>query len=390
MQERGRGVQKDGMSPSCSPQRPKVYICMETGCKKAYSRPSLLEQHMRSHNNNRPFVCGEPNCADSFTRKDHLERHMLKHLQDKDKPFHCSICQKGVNSQQHLKRHEKTHFKSFKCTYEGCTEAFYKHQSLKSHISQIHEDGANKHKCQICDKTFSRPNRLKDHMEKHHNNESKLMCDFPDCFQSFHVWSALQLHIKNEHPRIQCPICKKKVIGSKGLANHMKVHDDHTVIKIWKCMEPKCESKFQKKEYIVKHYAHAHPLVSLPNELLYGNTQTGEALQLTPNSLDDGSLTPKSPSEHEKFDFLVASPSASKSLQYSHLVTAEAKSKRVRESASWKRAPDPLELLMNNVDTRLTCPYISCKNMFPTQKTLDKHLATIHAEQNEAKRPKLE
>lgn len=124
---------------SSSSARPKNYICDEPDCGKAYSKPSLLEQHKRSHTNERPFKCSETGCDKSFLRKSHLQAHLLSHEDQESKPFQCATCGKGVNTLQHLKRHEITHTKSFICTFEGCNESFYKHQSLRHHTLSVHE-----------------------------------------------------------------------------------------------------------------------------------------------------------------------------------------------------------------------------------------------------------
>lgn len=365
---------------------------------------------MRSHYDDRPFVCEESGCSAAFTRKDHLERHMLKHTPDKDKPFHCSICDKAVNSRQHLKRHERTHFKSFQCPFDNCPEAFYKHQSLKAHISQVHETNQEKHKCQFCHKRFLRPGRLRDHIEKQHNNESKLVCDYPGCFKTFKVWSALQLHIKSDHPRLECTICGKKVVGCGGLANHMQIHNTETVVKLWKCEEDQCHDKFLKKEDAVKHYALCHPTVDLPEILQYGGISNGNSSTCNMDTLAqvaslfaysnaDGdakvegstlSSAPSSPasvsvpvtasvSTDELINFPVTPPNA-KRATYSHLINTTQKSKRKRESSTWKNAPDTMDLLVNNVDTRLTCPYVSCRRLFTSKAHLSRHLSALHGD----------
>ncbi|KAH3666479.1 hypothetical protein OGAPHI_003475 [Ogataea philodendri] len=255
-------------SRSSSPSRVKKYFCHYENCGKGYSKPSLLEQHLRSHTNERPFACTI--CEETFIRKDHLQRHMLKHTTPDDKPFHCSICSKGVNSLQHLKRHEKTHYKSFKCHFESCEEAFYKHQSLKAHINSVHD--AARLTCTECGKAFSRPGRLSDHMEKQHSDTAKLICEYPGCFKAFKVWSALQLHIKSEHSKISCEICGKKCAGPTGLANHMKIHEDNDELKIWKCSI--CGERHQKKEELTVHYSEKHQETEVQEELQYARSNT--------------------------------------------------------------------------------------------------------------------
>lgn len=363
-----------------SSPRPKNYICNFPGCSKAYSRPSLLDQHIQTHYGYRPFKCEYSNCGESFTRKDHLERHRLKHLNNEDKPFHCQICNKGVNTKQHLKRHEKTHFKSFVCDYDGCNESFYKHQSLKAHIRAVHE-GNNGHNCKICGKHFERPNRLISHMEKHHSDSSKLMCDFPGCYKTFRVWSALQLHIKTDHPRLECEICGKKCVGSNGLSNHMKIHDEKTVIKLWKCHQ--CGDKFHKKEDAVHHFAEKHPLLELPEELHYAVKEEKEKNCSGKHKRDTDDLNLKindnqNVEEHivnQKNNVHKSSEGIEMLDDYGFIVSTPTRNTFKRQQANRiPSSPDVMNLLVDNVDLRLECPYSNCQRLFKRDYDLQRHL----------------
>lgn len=368
-------------SSRASSPRPKNYICDFPSCSKAFSRPSLLDQHIQTHYGYRPFKCDYSNCGESFVRKDHLERHFLKHLNNEDKPFHCQICNKGVNTKQHLKRHEKTHFKSFVCDYKDCNESFYKHQSLKAHIRAVHE-GNGKHNCKICGKNFERPNRLISHMEKHHSDSSKLMCDFPGCFKTFRVWSALQLHIKTDHPRLECDVCGKKCVGSNGLSNHMKIHDENTVIKLWKCHQ--CGDKFHKKEDAVHHFAEKHPLFELPEELHYTVRDEKEKSSSGKHKRANDDLNLKAIEIDNQNQNNVGESHAIEALDnYGFIVSTPTRNTFKRQQANRiPSSPDVMSLLIDNVDLRLDCPYSNCQRQFKKDYDLQRHLEW-HKKQDE-------
>jgi len=237
---------------SSTGSRPKIYHCDYEGCDKAYSRPSLLTQHQRTHSDTRPFQCHL--CDRAFFRDSHLQRHILSHSDDK--PFKCAVCGKGVNTRQHLKRHEITHTKSFKCDYHDCGESFFKHQQLRHHVQSVHLKTLT---CKECGKTFPRPYRLANHMAKHHGASPAYQCTFPGCFNNFKTWSALQLHVKTDHPKLTCDVCGKGCVGEEGLRMHMMVHDNETSIKLWKCTE--CPQDFLKKEELGKHCLDDHGFI---------------------------------------------------------------------------------------------------------------------------------
>ncbi|KAH3685914.1 hypothetical protein WICPIJ_003103 [Wickerhamomyces pijperi] len=236
--------------------RPKIYTCDYEGCSKVYAKPSLLTQHQRVHSETRPFSCAL--CDSAFFRESHLKVHMISH--SSEKPFKCSTCGKGTNTAQHLKRHEVTHTKSFHCEYEGCGESFYKHQQLRHHKLSVHEKALT---CEYCGKSFPRPYRLANHKQKHHGSAPAYQCDFPGCMTSLKTWSALQLHMKTEHPKLNCTVCNKGCVGEEGLRMHMLVHDQEKSLKVWKCTE--CSQDFQKKEELIVHCRNDHGFI--PNNI---------------------------------------------------------------------------------------------------------------------------
>ncbi|KAI5970431.1 PZF1 [Candida margitis] len=354
------------ISTSSTSSRPKRYHCTYKNCDKAYNRPSLLDQHLRSHTGDRPFPCSYPQCNKSFLRKSHLDAHLISH--SRDKPFHCSICGKGVNTAQHLKRHEITHTKSFKCTYEGCKESFHKHQSLRHHILSAHEKTLT---CTICDKTFTRPAKLAHHKLKHHGESPAYQCDHPGCFVNCKTWSALQFHVKQEHPRLKCSICGKGCVGKRGLKSHMLSHDD--AIKVWQCNY--CDvGKFNKKADLLEHYNEYHD-GNVPQEMQKSSESNNHGKEDYHEKLQISSLkrlnTAVSPQDEEEVKSLIKTDIKS--------ATAEAQKSTTLISANGSVASDVkssevIDLISKDCSIKIKCPKTKCDRVFGREYDLQRHL----------------
>lgn len=354
---------RSNVSVSSTSSRPKKYHCTFENCDKAYNRPSLLDQHLRSHTGDRPFLCTYPNCDKSFLRKSHLDAHLISH--SRDKPFHCSICGKGVNTAQHLKRHEITHTKSFQCTHEGCNESFYKHQSLRHHILSVHDKSLT---CTICNKTFARPSKLAQHKLKHHGESPAYQCDHPGCFVNCKTWSALQFHIKQEHPKLKCPVCGKGCVGKRGLKSHMLSHDD--AIKVWQCNY--CDlGKFNKKVDLIDHYKEYHD-GNIPQELQADNKDIEthhEKLETSNLKQLNVAVSPSSESDVKSFikkESMSVTPDAQKSVTMSR--------ENNNSSESIGKSSDVIDLILKDCAIKIKCPKSKCDRIFSREYDLKRHL----------------
>ena len=104
----------------------RKYKCTYEGCTKAYTKPSRLEEHERSHTGDvspslsiiptnhpphqqRPFTC--PTCPKSYLRETHLQAHARSHLPESARPLECPEpdCTKRFWTTQHLRVHESMH-----------------------------------------------------------------------------------------------------------------------------------------------------------------------------------------------------------------------------------------------------------------------------------------
>ncbi|KAF9787063.1 hypothetical protein BJ322DRAFT_1003326 [Thelephora terrestris] len=104
---------KQQPSPVSNPSQEPVLICLWVDCGKSYPDPEILYNHLcndhigRKSTNNLCLTCRWKDCGATCAKRDHITSHLRVHTPLK--PHICEICKKSFKRPQDLKKHEKIH-----------------------------------------------------------------------------------------------------------------------------------------------------------------------------------------------------------------------------------------------------------------------------------------
>ncbi|CAI7622738.1 unnamed protein product [Penicillium glandicola] len=264
----------------------KTLRCSFEGCDKAFNRPARLQEHIRSHNNERIFECDVEGCDKTFLRLSHLQHH-VKSAHTGVRDFVCEYpgCGKGFVSRSRLCRHVATHDgkNKYRCTeYPPCNETFRKHSTLQKHVTVVHlnekpypcdyVDPTTKEKCKMA---FDKAGNLRTHQARVHS-EKRFTCQ--ECAEnmaaqspemgddtttqdvSFPSYASLQKHIQIVHPP-SCPSCPLVCSTARELRRHLEIAHGNVPLeerKIFHCTVPDCGRSFTKKGNLNVHVRTVH------------------------------------------------------------------------------------------------------------------------------------
>lgn len=277
-------------TPYC---REKRLTCPYEGCDKAFNRPVRLEEHIRSHTNERPFKCHYPLCDKNYLRESHLKHH-IKSAHTDVRDYTCSHegCGKSFATGQRLRVHEATHDAPNKyiCRdFPPCNQVFRKKDTLQRHILTVHESQepfactkVDSRTGQPCKKSFDTQYKLSQH-ERQMHDPTRFSCTecivYNESLTSdptindleraskckiayFTTHAEFQAHNAQEHPPT-CQQCSLSFNTAKELTRHNEliheiINPNANVKSRVTCPYEDCGKTFSKKGNLNVHIRTTH------------------------------------------------------------------------------------------------------------------------------------
>jgi len=117
------------------------------------------------------YYCNRGDCRKGFTHHSLLDWHLRMHDNDL---IHCYFCPWGGAVAENYIAHMNHHFhiRSFKCIF--CDLTFYRKSDRKKHEERFHEIIPDRYKCDICDYVTHVARKLNYHKHEHKINDEKI------------------------------------------------------------------------------------------------------------------------------------------------------------------------------------------------------------------------
>ena len=142
-------------------------------CDRSFSSASAARLHLVTHDDVKRFVC---HCGKAFARPDQLRAHGTVHADTKD--FLCTLCGKAFPRMASLNVHYRRRHRDdvpdsakrpgpeqlYNCS--ACDKIFLSRQEAERH--ELRHTGAKPFSCDICSRSFTRKDKMKEHKRRVH------------------------------------------------------------------------------------------------------------------------------------------------------------------------------------------------------------------------------
>lgn len=151
---------------------------------------------------------------------------------DRSKRHACGTCDKRFSSPGKLSQHVLSHTGELPFSCNLCDKKFNSKFKLVRH-SLIHSE-ARAFACTVCSKTFNRKDHLTNHIRVHNPEKKLFTCDRPDCRKSYTSLLSYKKHAalhSAEEGNLQCEICDQTFASQQEIVYHLKIHTGSRTVK---------------------------------------------------------------------------------------------------------------------------------------------------------------
>ena len=96
-------------------------------------------------------------------------------IEERRKLWPCELCDKSFTAQNGLRQHINSHhdgIRFFNCNF--CDSEFYTKIAMENHVTNVHEKKKSSFKCAICGDSFELKTKLQSHIESVHGKKVPL------------------------------------------------------------------------------------------------------------------------------------------------------------------------------------------------------------------------
>ncbi|KAF4525520.1 hypothetical protein B566_EDAN014906 [Ephemera danica] len=169
----------------------------------------------------------------------------------------CTLCEKSFSSPGKLYQHMYSHTgeRPFACS--ECSKAFSSKFKLMRHLL-IHS-ADRKHQCPFCERSFHRKDHLKNHSKVHNPDKKVYRCEKETCRKEYNSYLSYRKHVAvhaAEDGGLDCKICGKNFTNREEILYHLKVHAGSRTVKNpsekkFQCEH--CERRFFTRKDVKRH-----------------------------------------------------------------------------------------------------------------------------------------